>query len=273
MYGCCNKKASEPSKKSNESFHKKLVSDLKSSIFCGVKGFLTFSLASSSYLEYSFLAKQRQNSNQYKALKKGAAFAMKKNIIPFLEMIAIVPVACILSNGLLQCVLMCLALMITVCFLVRTFGLRERLLERFTGYSKEDVKNQYSQDSIKFPVFNKERKHIGYNSPDSGQLLSEEKNNNLPYLSAFLILPIKILQSCIMLSLAFVNLLEAIPSLLVDAVYDRTFSSTQNYVQKFGLLSYGSLRNVMLVNIIPMTKFDEAVAEFIGTPKATCCGV
>ncbi|WCR54530.1 MAG: hypothetical protein PG981_001552 [Wolbachia endosymbiont of Ctenocephalides orientis wCori] len=268
MHSCCSskEKASEPSKKSNESFHKKLVSDLKSSIFCGVKGFLTFSLASLSYLEYSFLAKQGQNNNQYGELKKGAAFAMKKNIIPFLEMIAIVPVACILSNSLLQCVLICSALMVTTCFLVRTFGLRERLLEKFTGYSKEDVKKQYSQDSIKFPVFNKERKRIGYNSPDSGQLLSEEKNG-LPYLAAFLVLPIKILQSCIMLSLALVNLLEAILSLLVDAVYDRTFSSTQSYVQKFGLLSYGSLRNV-----IPVTKFDEAVAESIGTPKAACCG-
>lgn len=262
MSGCCNKKASEPSKKSNESFHKKLVNNLKSSIFCGVKGFLTFSLASSSYLEYSFLAKQEQNSNQYKELKKGAAFAMKRNLIPFLEMIAIVPIACILSNSFLQCALICSALMITTCFLVRTFGLRERLLERFTGYSKEDIKKQYSQDSIKFPVFNKERKHIGYNSPDSGQLLSEEKNS-LPYFAMLLILPIKILQSCIMLSLAFVNLLEALPSLLVDAVYDRTFSSTQSYVQKFGLLFHA---------IIPATRFDEAIAEFIGKPQGACCG-
>lgn len=265
MSGCCNTKgeASAPSRKSNESFHKKLVNDLKSSIFCGVKGFLTFSLASLSYLEYSFLAKQGQNSNQYKELKKGAAFAMKKNLIPFLEMIAIAPVACILSNGLLQCMLMCFALMITACFLVRTFGLRERLLERFTSYSKEVIKEQYSQDSIKFPVFNKERKHIGYSSPDSAQLLREEKNS-LPYLSAFLVLPIKILQSCIMLSLALVNLLEAILSLLVDTVYDRTFTATKSNIQRSGHLFHA---------IIPATRFDEAIAGFIGTPEAACCGV
>ncbi len=56
---------------------KKLVNNLKSSIFCGTKGFLTFSLAFLSYLEYSL----RHNTK----LQEGAAFAMKRNTIPFLE--------------------------------------------------------------------------------------------------------------------------------------------------------------------------------------------
>ena len=259
MPGCCSRKKTDRSKK--------LVNNLKSSIFCGVKGFLTFSLASLSYLEYSFLEKQEENKNQYDKLRKEAAFTVKKNLIPFLEMVTTVPIVCALFSGILKCVLICSALMIATCFLVRILGLREKLLENLTSYSEKEIKEQYSKDSIKFPIFNEERKYTNYNSPNQGQLLDGGKNS-MPYLSAFLIFPIKILQSCIMLSLAFVNLLEVLSSLLVDAVYDRTFLATKADMQRSGHLFYASVRN-----IIPITQFDESVAEFIGKPKATCCGI
>ncbi len=71
---------------------------MKSSIFCGTKGFLTFNLAFLSYLEYGacsyILQKQEKSNDQYMELKKGAAFAMKKNAIPFLEMAIIAPFVC-----------------------------------------------------------------------------------------------------------------------------------------------------------------------------------
>ena len=107
---------------------KKLVNNLKSSIFCGTKGFLTFNLAFLSYLEYSL-----HNNTK---LKEGAAFAMKRNVVPFGEMIAIPLFFCFVlpamvgNISLIECALICAALMIATCFLVRTFHLREKLLKK-----------------------------------------------------------------------------------------------------------------------------------------------
>lgn len=57
MGKCCKnnttKQAEPTTKKQAESTAKKLANNLKSSIFCGTKGFLTFNLAFLSYLEYS----------------------------------------------------------------------------------------------------------------------------------------------------------------------------------------------------------------------------
>ncbi len=91
MHTCCKKTNEKPESTTKqpvetESTAKKLVDNLKSSIFCGTKGFLTFSLAFLSYLEYS--------SHHNTKLKEGAAFAMKRNTIPFLEMTVIVPFVC-----------------------------------------------------------------------------------------------------------------------------------------------------------------------------------
>ncbi|WP_375604043.1 MULTISPECIES: hypothetical protein [unclassified Wolbachia] len=260
MGGCCKKntiKQAEPTtKKQAESTAKKLVSNFKSSLFCGTKGFLTFSLAFLSYLEYS--------SHHNTELKKGAAFAMKRNTIPFLEMAVIVPLVCLTFTGLLQCALVCAALMIATCFIVRTFNLREKLLEKQTGCPKETVNKEFKKDTIKFPIFDQNRKHIEYNSPNSGRPLDETSSTS--FFVAFLVFPLKILQSCIMLSLAAVELLEAVPSFLVDKVFDKSLTSTKSNVQRSGHLLYASVRN-----LVPITRFDKCVANFIGTPEVTCC--
>ncbi|WP_082941370.1 MULTISPECIES: hypothetical protein [unclassified Wolbachia] len=259
MHTCCKKTNEKPESTTKqpvetESTAKKLVNNLKSSIFCGTKGFLTFSLAFLSYLEYS--------SHHNTKLKEGAAFAMKRNTIPFLEMIIIVPLVCLAFTGLLQCALVCAALMIATCFIVRTFNLREKLLEKQTGCSKETVSKEFKKDSIKFPIFDQNRKHIEYNSPNQ-----VGESSNTSFFVAFLVFPLKILQSCIMLSLAAVELLEIVPSLLVDTFFDWSFTFTKSNLQRSGHLLYASVRN-----LVPITKFDEPIAEFIGTPKATCCG-
>ncbi|WP_320157499.1 hypothetical protein [Wolbachia endosymbiont (group A) of Anomoia purmunda] len=242
---------------------KKLANNLKSSIFCGTKGFLTFSLAFLSYLEYS--------SHHNTKLKEGAAFAMKRNTIPFLEMAVIVPFVCFAlpaivgSISLIQCALICAALMVATCFFVRTFHVREWSLEKWTKHSTQEIDEQFKKDTIKFPIFDQNRKHIEYNSPNSGRPLDETSSTS--FFVAFLVLPLKILQSCIMLSLAAVELLEAVPSFCVDKVFDsKKFASTKSNVQRSGHLLYASVRN-----LVPITKFDEHIAEFIGTPKATCC--
>ncbi|WP_264338895.1 hypothetical protein [Wolbachia endosymbiont (group A) of Cheilosia soror] len=253
MGGCCKRKQAE-------STTKKLVSNFKSSLFCGTKRFLTFNLAFLSYLEYSL----HHNTK----LKEGAAFAMKRNTIPFLEMIIIVPLVCLAFTGLLQCALVCAALMIATCFTVRTFNLREKLLEKQTGCPKETVNKEFKKDTIKFPIFDQNRKHIEYNSPNSGQPLNETSSTSL--FVKVLLFPLKVLlkvlQSCIMLSLAAVELLETVPSFCVDLFFDRSFESTQSNMQRFGHLLYANVRN-----LVPITKFDECVANFIGTPKVTCC--
>ncbi|QOD38053.1 hypothetical protein [Candidatus Wolbachia massiliensis] len=235
---------------------KKLANNLKSSIFCGTKGFLTFCLAALSYLEYS-------SCNNTK-LQEGAAFAMKRNIIPFFEMAIIVPFACLALPamvGLMQCTLVCAALMIATCFVVRTFNLREKLMEKITDYSRETIDGEFKKDTIKFPIFDKNRKHIEYNSPNQ---VSEVGNT---FLITFLLFPLKVVQSCIMLSLAAVELLEAVPSACVDLFFDWSFTSTKSNLQKSGHLLYASVRN-----LVPITMLDECIANLIGTPKVTCCG-
>ncbi|WP_353284762.1 hypothetical protein [Wolbachia endosymbiont (group A) of Lasioglossum fulvicorne] len=294
----------------------KLANNLKSSIFCGTKGFLTFNLAFLSYLEYSIYkctssahVQQKENiercnniqasklalaedtdgnfatqeieqkeknfNQQHKFLRDTAAFAMKRNTIPFFEMMIIVPFVCfalpvmVSSISLIQCALLCAALMIATCFIVRTWHVREKLMEKITNHSRGEIDAEFKKDTIKFPIFDQNRKHTEYNSPNSGRLLDETSSTSLfVEVSLFpLKVLLKVLQSCIMLSLAAVELLETVPSLFVDTFFDWSFTSTKSNVQRSGHLLYASVRN-----LVPITKFDEPIAEFIGTPKATCCG-
>ncbi|WCR59115.1 MAG: hypothetical protein PG978_000529 [Wolbachia endosymbiont of Ctenocephalides felis wCfeF] len=260
--GKCCKKNNDTTKQpvKTESAAKTFVNNLKSSIFCGTKGFLTLSLAFLSYLEYS--------SHHNTKLQEGAAFAMKRNTIPFFEMAIITPFVCFAlpamvgSMSLMQCALVCAALMITTCFVVRTFHLREKLMAKTTDYSRETIDAEFKKDSIKFPIFDKNRKHIEYNSPNQ---VGEAGNTS--FLIAFLVFPLKILQSCIMLSLAAIELLEAVPSFCADLIFDRSFVSTKSNLQRSGHLLYASMRN-----LVPMSVLDECVANSIGTPEAACCG-
>ncbi|NUY39699.1 hypothetical protein GO684_03420 [Wolbachia endosymbiont of Litomosoides brasiliensis] len=242
---------------------KKLANNLKSPIFCGAKGFLTFSLAFLSYLEYS--------SHHNTKLQKGAAFAMKRNTIPFFEITIIAPLICFVlpamvgSISFMLCASICAALMITTCFVVRTFNLREKLLEKITNYSRKEIDEEFKKDSIKFPIFDQNRKHIEYNVPNQEQL--SNKTGSTSFFVAFSVFPLKVLQSCIMLSLAAIEPLEAVPSFYVDLVFNRSsFASIKSNLQRSGHLLYASVRN-----LVPISILDECVADFIGTPKATCC--
>ncbi|MGL9758219.1 MAG: hypothetical protein ACR5LA_05155 [Wolbachia sp.] len=224
---------------------KKLVNNLKSSIFCGTKGFLTFNLALLSYLEYSL-----HNNTK---LKEGADFAMKRNVVPFGEMIAIPLFVCFVlpamvgNISLIECALICAALMVATCFVVRTFHLREKLLKKMTNnenYTEKQIEQEFKKDTIKFPIFDKNRQHIEYNSPNQGQLMNESPPS----------LFVRVL------------LFEAVPSFCVDVVFDRNFVSTQSNVKRSGHLLYASVRN-----LVPVTKLDECVADFIGKPEERCC--
>ncbi|CAQ54858.1 MULTISPECIES: hypothetical protein [unclassified Wolbachia] len=247
---------------------KKLVNNLKSSIFCGTKGFLTFNLAFLSYLEYSL-----HNNTK---LKEGAAFGMKRNVVPFGEMIAIPLFFCFVlpamvgNISLIECALICAALMVATCFVVRTFYLREKLLKKMTNnenYTEEQIEQEFKKDTIKFPIFDKNRQHIEYNSPNPGQLMNESPPSLFVKVLLFpLTIFLKALQSCIMISLAAVELLEAVPSFCVDVVFDRGFASTQSNMKRSAHLLYASVRN-----LVPVTKLDECVADFIGKPEERCC--
>ncbi|MGL9717802.1 MAG: hypothetical protein ACR5K9_03785 [Wolbachia sp.] len=265
MDKCCHKKTAGQESTTKQPVEaepttKKLANNIKSSIFCGMKGFLTFNLAFLSYLEYS----SRHNIE----LKKGAAFAMKRNTIPFLEMSIIAPFVCFAlpamvgGINLMQCALVCAALMITTCFIVRTFNLREKLLEKITNHSREEIDGEFKKDTIKFPIFDQNRKHIEYNSPSQAS-----KSGNTSLLVTLLVFPLKVLQSCIMLTLAAVELLETVPSFCVDLVFDRSFVSTQSNLKRSGHLLYASVRN-----LVPISTLDKPVAELVGTPEVTCCG-
>ncbi|MGL9681699.1 MAG: hypothetical protein ACR5K2_01690 [Wolbachia sp.] len=263
MARCCREKNSNTAKKSESTIKrpvKTFVNNLKSSIFCGTKGFLTFSLAFLSYLEYS--------AHRNTKLKEGAAFAMKRNIIPSFEIAIITPFVCFAlpaivgSISLMQCALVCAALMITTCFIVRIFHLREKLMAKATDCSKETIDTEFKKDVIKFPIFDKNRKHIEYNSPNQANEVG-----NISFLIAFLVFPLKILQNCIMLSLAAIELLEAVPSFCADLIFDRSFVSIKSNLQRSGHLLYASVRN-----LVPISILDKPVAKCIGSPRAICCG-
>lgn len=272
--GCCNKKNNKPVdpnvKQSIETTltAKEWVNQFKSSIFCGTKGFLTFNLAFLSYLEYSL--------HNNKKLKEGAVFAIKRNTIPFFEMAIIVPFVCLAlpsmigGMNLMHCVLICAALMVATCFVVRIFYLREKLLKKMTNnenYTEEQIEQEFKKDTIKFPIFDKNRQHIEYNSPNPGQLMNESPPSLFVKVLLFpLTIFLKALQSCIMISLAAVELLEAVPSFCVDVVFDRGFASTQSNMKRSAHLLYASVRN-----LVPVTKLDECVADFIGKPEERCC--
>ncbi len=270
--GCCNKKNNKPVdpnvKQSIETTltAKEWVNQFKSSIFCGTKGFLTFNLAFLSYLEYSL-----HNNTK---LKEGAVFAIKRNTIPFFEMAIIVPFVCLAlpsmigGMNLMHCALICAILMIATCFFVRTTcQLREKLMEKITNHSRKEIDEQFEEDTIKFPIFNKNRQHIEYNSPNQGQIMNESPRSLFVKVLLFpLMVPLKALQSCIMISLAAVELLEAVPSFCVDVVFDRGFASTQSNMKRSAHLLYASVRN-----LVHVTKLDECVADFIGKPEKRCC--
>ncbi len=269
MHPCCNTtKSTTKQLVETESAAKTFVNNLKSSIFCGTKGFLTFNLAFLSYLEYSL-----HNNTK---LKEGAVFAIKRNTIPFFEMAIIVPFVCLAlpsmigGMNLMHCALICAALMVATCFVVRTFYLREKLLKKMTNnenYTEEQIEQEFKKDTIKFPIFDKNRQHIEYNSPNPGQLMNESPPSLFVKVLLFpLTIFLKALQSCIMISLAAVELLEAVPSFCVDVVFDRGFASTQSNMKRSAHLLYASVRN-----LVPVTKLDECVADFIGKPEERCC--
>lgn len=91
-------------------------------------------------------------------------------------MAIIVPFVCfalqctIGSISLMQCALICAALMVVACFVVRNCQLREKLMEKITNHSRKEIDGQFKEDTIKFPIFDQSRKRIEYNSPIPGQL-------------------------------------------------------------------------------------------------------
>ncbi|WP_333023235.1 hypothetical protein [Wolbachia endosymbiont of Pentidionis agamae] len=294
---CCNSSNSSKNQTSLTGY-KKIINNLKSSIFCGIKGFLTFNLAFLSYLEYTIhehtfqkrniqqgenrpkvkIAIAQLNSggideveeiekkhNIYKFLKKGADFTIKRNTLPFLEMMIIIPAVCCMlpsSVGLVGSALICIALMTTACFIIRTFGLREKFLEKTTKDAEEEIKNTLKKDDIIYPIFSEKNKYIRYNFPGR----KETSSTSTP-LRTFLTFPIRLVQSSILLLLAVVEFLEAAPSFFVDLMFDRSFKSTKSNFKRSGHLLYASARN-----IVPLSRFDEPVAELIGAPEVACCG-
>jgi hypothetical protein len=256
MAGCCSNR---PSIKTSGSSIKKHVDNLKSSIFCGPKGFLTFNLAFMSYLLYG---------HKLDSYAKRSKFAMKRNLIPFIEMPIIFCVGIAMAIDPMQCILMCPILMVTTCFIVRTLNLRERLftvgqkLLGWTEYTNSTIKKTLSSDdSLCYPVL--QNGYIRFSYP--------EGDPEIPG-SSTLLLPIRIIlqfiQSGILLTLAVVELLETVPSFFVDLLFDRSFISTKSNLQKSAYLAYASIGNL----VTPNTQFDQDVNAFIGIPgKQNCC--
>ncbi len=297
-------------------------SHIKASVFCGVKGYFTFELAFISYINYSlhyfFFKHSDKNRSQplakkYDTMRKGAAFAMKRNLIPFFEVVIIMPLICfglpkilgvnsILKDHLyLYCTFACITLMITACFIVRTFCLREKLTERLSCYNSQQITDSFKQDDIRYPIYDKENGNLMFNFPDQAD--GSKDKYNIPsrrdfillVLLNFITLPLKLLQATTMLSLSIVELGEAIFNFPFDLLTccnsKNKFVATRSNMQRSGHLFYGFIRNSVDIALFPIMIFvnshyqvcknmsspfaciDDTVAEFIGTPESTCCSV
>ncbi|WP_255419708.1 hypothetical protein [Wolbachia endosymbiont of Dipetalonema caudispina] len=238
---------------------KKLINNLKLSIFCGTKGFLTFGLAFLSHLEHSLCCNTK--------LREGATFVMKRSIIPFFEMTIIVPLICVMlpamgNINVVKCIFICVTFMIGICSFIRNFHVREWLLEKITDYSRETIDAEFKKEDIRFPLLGQSRKDVKYSL--SNQV---SESNNTSFFIACLIFPLRFFQSCIMLFLAAVELLEVVLSFCIDLIFDRSaFVSTKNNLHRLSSLLYASVSN-----LIPMSRLDGLVVERIGILKATCC--
>ncbi|WP_339048781.1 hypothetical protein [Candidatus Mesenet endosymbiont of Phosphuga atrata] len=303
---CCKKK------KENSAY----FGHIKSSVFCAVKGHFTFQLAFVSYINYSlrYLLLKQQNSNgalteKYRHLKKSAAFSMARNIIPFFEIAIIMPLVCfgipripgvdsaLQDHMYLYCTLICIILMVAICFTVRTFELREKLTKCFyKDYNLEEIKSSFKQDDIHYPIY--EDGNLIFNFPGHSNYKDKQ---NAPSRGDFILLvllniitlPLKLIQATTMLSLSVVELCEAIFNLpfdLLTCCSDKDkFAATKNGLKRSGYLFYGFIRNAIDITFFPVTIFvdshyqvcknmnspfeclDNAVAKCIGQVKSTCC--
>ncbi|XGA08085.1 MAG: hypothetical protein U0X86_000246 [Wolbachia endosymbiont of Xenopsylla cheopis] len=311
--GCCHKKNKTSI---NDDEKNTYFGHIKSSVFCAVKGHFIFQLALVSYINYSlrYLLLKQQNSNgalteKYLHLKKGAAFSMARNIIPFFEVAIIMPLVCfgipripgidsVLQDHMyLYCILICIVLMIAICFTVRTFELREKLTKCFyKDYNLEEIKSSFKQDDIHYPIY--EDGNLIFNFPNKSNYKDKQ---NLPSGGDFILLtllnlitlPLKLIQATTMLSLAIIELGEAIfnfPFDILTCYNDKDkFAATKNGLKRSGYLFYGFIRNAIDITFFPVMVFvdsyyqvsknmsspfeylDDAVAKCIGEVKPTCC--
>ncbi|WP_025264024.1 hypothetical protein [Wolbachia endosymbiont of Onchocerca volvulus] len=74
-------------------------------------------------------------------------------------LICFAPPAMIDNINTIKCALICAMLMTGACFFVKSFHVREWLLEKITDYSKEIIDAEFKKGTIRFPIFNQSRKY------------------------------------------------------------------------------------------------------------------
>lgn len=310
MGDCCNDK--------NEEKKFTYFGHIKASVFCAIKGHLIFQLAFISYINYSlyyFLLRQQNNgqpkvlAEKYLYLRKSAGFSMVRNTIPFLEVAVIMPLVCfglpkipgidslLKDHMYLYCTLICIVLMVSICFTVRTFELREKLAKCFyKDCTLEKIKSSFKQDDIHYPIY--ENGSLEFNSPNRNDYKDKQNSSSrrdflVLVLLNFITLPLKLIQATTMLSLAAVELAEAIFNFPFDLLtcYNNKdkFAATESSLKRSGYLLYGFVRNTIDIISFPVMVFvdshyqvykgvnspfidmDNAIAKCIGEVKSTCC--
>ena len=217
-------------------YFKGLHIKLKNSLFCGFKGWLIFNLANLTLLElslYNVFHKKHMSDYQRvisQSLKEKAHYQRKQNIIPFFEVMLVMPVVFFSIHYLWQhigiqctpleihliCLAACMGIMIMICLTLRILGIRkdccgtiEHPIYRNTAAHNNSYVNFKGPKSIEGTAIEKGTYITIYN--DTTTFLTTK---NL--LFSILTSPLTAIKAAIELILATIEILELPFSLLLD---------------------------------------------------------
>ncbi|KJV69073.1 hypothetical protein [Candidatus Neoehrlichia procyonis] len=204
----------------------------KNSILCSFKGFFIFNVAALSTIQYSLFLKffnhNTQDHKKYDNEYSHAFAQVKRHIIPFSEVLIVMPIVFLLCNlcsaqatplFYSACLGICIAIMIAVCFTLRRLNIVSDCCSA--------ILHPIYSDSIfiKFSQINPQKSccnNIQSNTEQYSAIDPNISNTSHSYLKFYLFLlltlPIKILLIPMELSLAILNIIELPFSFIFDII-------------------------------------------------------
>ncbi|AAZ68656.1 hypothetical protein [Ehrlichia canis] len=200
---------------------------LKNSLFCGFKGFFICNLAAITMLESSlhmiYIRGSRRNT--VKQVRAHARYQLKNHIVPFLEVVVVMPLFFILTHFLgdrvfggfsptekyLACLIVCMLVMILICLSLRLLGQRK---DPCCGVIRHPIYRSDNKNNNDYIRFRGPNYHTG--TSNEPQELSNGLRILLSVVISVLLTPFFLLKAAIELACAAVEVLELPISFLFD---------------------------------------------------------
>ncbi|WDM85068.1 hypothetical protein K6025_04370 [Ehrlichia sp. JZT12] len=280
---------------------KNLHIKLKNSLLCGLKGWLIFNLANITLLYNSthskFFGKDSkfslsENNADYKISHNNIKHQIKNNVIPFLEVITVMPTVFTVSHFigkyvfhdqynqttmLIICGTVCALMMITICLTLRLTGIRK---DCCSSIVHPIYRNPKCKDNsfINFTDPNNNQEHSSKSNGNTFPLklknIFNKKTNKYPgkavakaMFFAILMTPITIIRTVLELTLFTIETIELPFSLIFDiltmayeiAKYGNTksqFDHSRQNVEKMTSLLYAGLRDLIVASSLGILGAD-----------------